>query len=208
MRIADFPRPDTPAAAAAAALAGDYHSPALLNHVLRSWLWAEAFAVLEGRQGIDHELLFVSAVLHDLGLAPEFDNVALPYEEAAGHVAIALTSGAGWPAARSRRALEVIVRHNWPSVDPGLDEEGYLLEIATALDISGARPDALPAPFVREVLAAYPRLSLADEFGAGVTEQARRKPHSAAQRLVAGGIREKLADHPFEHRGYSVDVTL
>lgn len=164
----------------------------------RSWLWAEAFAAFEGRRGIDHELLFVAAVLHDLGLAPEFDNVALPYEEAAGHVAVALTSGAGWPAARSRRALDVIVRHNWPSVDPAVDEEGYLLEIATALDISGARPDALPAPFVREVLEAYPRLSLAQEFGDEVTEQARRKPHSAAQRLVSGGIREKLAGHPFE----------
>lgn len=141
MRLADFTPPSTPAAEAARALAEEYHSPALLAHCTRSWLWAEAFAALEGRAGVDRELLYVAALLHDIGIAPEFDNVALSYEEAGGHVAIALTAGAGWLAARRRRVLEVIVRHNWPSVDPAVDVEGYLLETATALDISGARPE-------------------------------------------------------------------
>jgi hypothetical protein len=198
MRMDDFTPPDTRAASAAHAIAVAYHSPALLNHVTRSWLWAEAFASVEQRADIDHELLYVSALLHDLGLAPEFDNVALSYEEAGGHVAVALTTGAGWTPERSRRTLDVIVRHNWPSVDPALDAEGYLLEIATGLDISGARSDVLPEPFVREVLGAYPRLSLAAEFGAGVADQAERKPHTQAHRLVSGGLLAKLARHPLE----------
>ena len=137
-------------------------------------------------------------MLHDIGLAPVFDNATLSYEEAGGHVAVALTAGAGWTPERRRRALDVIVRHNWPSVDPGLDVEGYLLEVATGLDISGSRPDALPAPFVREVLDAYPRLTLAEEFTAQVTDQAARKPTTAAHRLVHGGLATKLAQHPFE----------
>ena len=198
MRIADFPVPDTTAARGALTLAQEYHSPSILNHVTRSWLWAEAFAQVEGRRDVDHELLYVAALLHDIGLAPEFDNHTLAYEHAGGHVGIALTAGAGWDAARRRRVLDVIVAHNLPSVDPAEDAEGYLLEIATGLDISGVRPDALPEEFRREVLDAYPRLELAQEFGTAVVEQAERKPSSAACRLVDGGVERKLRDNPLE----------
>ncbi|MCK2034995.1 cyanamide hydratase [Microbacterium sp. SSW1-49] len=198
MHLRTFTPPATPAARAARALAAQYHSASIQNHVVRSWLWAEAFAVVEDRGDIDHELLYVSAMLHDIGIVPAFDNVDLSYEEAGGHVAVALTTGAGWDAERSRRALEVIIRHNWPSVDPAMDIEGYLLEIGTGLDISGARPDALPADFIREVLAEYPRLQLAREFGDGVVAQAARKPHTAAHRLVTGGVVGKLENHPLE----------
>jgi hypothetical protein len=198
MRLHDFTAPSTQAARAAFELAASYHSPALLNHVIRSWLWAEAFALLEERRNVDHELLYTSAMLHDIGIVPAFDNVALSYEEAGGHVAVALTAGAGWPADRRQRALEVVVRHNWPSVDPALDVEGYLLEVATGLDISGSRADVLPRDFVQEVLSTYPRLTLADEFTADVTDQALRKPKTAAHRLVRGGVAAKLAHHPLE----------
>ena len=198
MHLNDFTPPQTGAARSAYELATTYHSPALLNHVVRSWLWAEAFAATEGRTDFDHELLYVSAVLHDIGIVPAYDNVALSYEEAGGHVAVALTAGAGWAADRRQRALEVVVRHNWTSVDPAMDVEGYLLEIATGIDISGSRADAFPEEFVREVLTAYPRLTLAEEFGGGVQDQAARKPTTAAHRLVENGIADKLRHHPHE----------
>ena len=202
MHLSDFTPPATPVARAALSLAERYHSESMRNHVIRSWLWAEAFAVTEDRSDIDHELLYVSAVLHDIGIVPEYDNVNLSYEEAGGHVAVALATGAGWGADRSRRALEVIVRHNWTSVDPAMDVEGYLLETATAVDISGARTDALPAAFIREVLAEYPRLQLAREFGDDVTAQAARKPHTSALRLVTGGVVGKLENNPLEGLEY------
>lgn len=198
MHIADIPVPDTLAAHGALTLAREYQSPAITAHAMRSWLWAEAFARVDGVTGIDHELLYVSAVLHDIGTVEEFDNHTISYEHAGGHVGVALTAGAGWPRARRERVLEVIVRHNWPSVDASMDAEGHLLETATALDISGARPDALPADFVREVVAAHPRGALAAEFGACVLDQAARKPDTAARRLVDGGVVAKLAAHPFE----------
>lgn len=198
MRIADFPVPDTLAARGALEIARQYQPASFTDHALRSWLWAEAFARVDGIRGVDHELLYVAAVLHDVGATVPFDNHTLAYEEAGGHVAAALTAGAGWPAPRRRRVHEVIVRHNWPSVDPARDAEGHLLEIATGLDISGARPDALPEDFRREVLAAHPRGALAAEFGACVVDQAARKPATAARRLVDGGLVSKLAANPLE----------
>lgn len=196
--MADLATPDTAAARGALALATEYQSRALTAHAVRSWFWAEAFAVVEGLTDVDHELLYVAAVLHDIGTTTEFDNHTLSYEHAGGHVGVALTAGAGWPAGRRQRVLDVVVRHNWPSVDVALDVEGHLLEVATGLDISGARPDALPTDFVREVLAAHPRGALADEFAACVLDQARRKPTTAARRLVDGGLVQKLRDNPLE----------
>ncbi len=198
MQIADIPIPDTLAARGALALAEQYQTPAITAHALRSWLWAEAFARVDGITGIDHELLYVAAVLHDIGTVTEFDNHTISYEHAGGHVGVALTAGAGWPRERRQRVLDVVVRHNWPSVDPSMDAEGYLLETATALDISGSRPDALPAALVAEVFAAHPRGALAAEFGACVQDQAARKPDTAARRLVDGGVVVKLAANPLE----------
>lgn len=198
MRIADFPVPDTAAARGALALAQQYQSAAITAHAIRSWLWAEGFAEIEQLHDVDHELLYVAAVLHDIGMVTQFDNHTLSYEHAGGHVAVALAAGAGWPTERRQRVLDVIVRHNWPDVDPAFDVEGHILEIATGLDISGARPDVLPDAFLREVLAAYPRGALAQEFGACVAEQAARKPATAARRLVDGGVVAKLAENPLE----------
>lgn len=198
MHYVDFSMPDTVAAHGAMTLATEYQSGSITAHAMRSWLWAEAFAAVEGLEDLDHELLFVAALLHDIGTVTEFDNHTLSYEHSGGHVAIALATGTGWTAERRRRVLNVIVRHNWPSVDPDLDVEGYLLESATGLDISGARPDALPQDFLREVLAVHPRGTIAHEFGACVEDQAQRKPTTAARRLVDGGIVRKLAENPLE----------
>ena len=198
MRLHDFLPPHTAAAHGARELVAQFHSPALSNHVHRSWLWAEAFALVEGRTGIDHELLYTAALLHDIGLAPEYDNHVLGYEEAGGFIGEALAAGAGWAATRRRRVNEVIVRHNWPSVDPDLDVEGYLLETATGLEVSGRRDGEIPVEFRREVLAAYPRLDLAGEFGGSVRAQSERKPHSHARRLIDGGLIGKLAANPLE----------
>ena len=197
--MSDFVPPGTAAAEGALGLATRYQSTSLTAHCVRSWLWAEAFAVVEGLDDVDHELLYVAAILHDIGTVTEFDNHTISYEHAGGHVAVALTAGAGWDAARRSRVVDVVVRHNWPSVDPAFDPEGHLLEIATGLDISGARPDALPQPFLREGLRAHPRGTLASEFGSCVLDQAERKPSTAARRLIDSGLISKLRQNPLEN---------
>ena len=198
MRLADSALPQTPATEAAIAVARRYSAPALLNHSVRCWHWAVGLGVaLEVPVG-DPELLAVAALLHDIGLAPEFDAVRLPFETAGGNVAWVLAAGAGWPPGRRDRVVEVIERHMVPEVDPLTDPEGHLLEIATSLDISGARAGVLPADFVAEVLTAFPRLDLGARFGACLADQAERKPGSQAARVVAGGLAKKLAHHPHE----------
>jgi hypothetical protein len=189
--------PATAPVRAARDLAERYLTPALAAHSIRSWYWAAGFAEVLGLEP-DRELLAVAALLHDIGLADEFDAVRVAYEVGGGHVAAVFGAGAGWPLERQTRLVEVIERHNWPEVDPALDVEGHLLEIATGLDISGARPDALPEAFLRDVLRAHPRGDLAAEFGACLLAQAARKPGSQAERIVASGLERRLAANPLE----------
>ena len=111
---------------------------------MRAYLWAAAYARRDGI-AFDAELLYVSAMLHDIGLVKEFDNHTVPFEEAGGHVAWVFGAAAGWPVARRLRAAEVIVRHMWDEVDVAEDPEGHLLELSTGMDISGRRTEEIPA---------------------------------------------------------------
>jgi hypothetical protein len=198
MQLSDVVLPETAAVAAAQEVAARYCSPALLHHSIRSWAWARGFSEVLGIPVADPEALAVAALLHDVGLVDVFDAARVPFETAGGHVGWVLTAGAGWSVARRERVVEIIERHMQPEVDPHQDPDGHLLEIATALDISGRRADVLPPDLVAAVLRAHPRGTLGAEFGACLLDQAVRKPSSQAARLVSSGLLERLATHPLE----------
>ena len=143
MTMDDLVIPDSGACRAARECATAYCSPALLNHSVRAYLWAAAYAAANDI-AFDPELLYVSAMFHDIGLVAEFDSHTVPFDEAGGHVAWVFGAAAGWPVERRVRAAEVIVRHMWDEVDVAKDPEAHLLVFSTSLDISGQRPDALP----------------------------------------------------------------
>jgi hypothetical protein len=195
--------PPSPVAARALDVVRAWSSPALVNHCLRSWAWASLLAPTIDLDP-DRELLFVASMLHDLGVTPTFDAHAVPFEDAGGAVGSVFALGAGWDAGRARRVAEVVERHMWQSVDPALDAEGHLLEVATSLDVSGIGFDRWDAADLRAVTAAIPRLDFSTAFNGLVHGQAERKPSSAAARLdrsgnvAAGGRRwdELLASQP------------
>jgi hypothetical protein len=197
VRVADATPEETAATRAAREVVTAFSSPSLVNHCLRSYLWAASYGRANGI-AFDDELLYVAAMLHDLGLVRAFDNHAAPFEDAGGNVAWVFGAGAGWPAARRTRVHGVIVRHMWDAVDPAADPEGHLLELGTGLDISGRRPEAWPEDFRAEVLERHPRLSLPEEFRRAFEDQARRKPACAAAAAVTGGIGERIAANPLD----------
>jgi hypothetical protein len=199
VRLDDLPIPDTAPTRAATEVLRRYAAPALVNHAIRSSCWAAAYGRLTG-VAYDPELLHVAALLHDLGLEEPFDSHRLPFEVAGGHLAWVFGAGAGWEQARRERLSEVIVRHMWDDVDPALDPEGHLLERATSLDISGRRAAQWPAELRAEVLAAWPRLDLADRFTACFADQAARKPDSSAAAAMRSGLAGRIAANPLAAR--------
>lgn len=197
MKLDDVEAPATPACRAALEVATAYCSPALLHHSVRAYLWGAGYG-LERGIAFDAELLYVAALLHDLALVKEFDNHALPFEEAGGHVAWVFGAAAGWPVERRRRTAEVIVRHMWDEVDVAQDPEGHLLELSTSMDISGRRIEDISADFRADVLARYPRLGLGEEFIGDFEDQAKRKPMCAAAKVVRSGWAARVAANPLD----------
>jgi hypothetical protein len=197
MTLDDVESPATPAALAALEVATAYCSPALLNHSVRAYLWAAAYGMARNI-AFDAELLYVSSMLHDIGLVREFDSHRVPFEEAGGHVAWVFGAAAGWPPERRRRAAEVIVRHMWDAVDVAQDPEGHLLELSTGMDISGRRTEEIPDAVRVAVLERYPRLGLAAEFVACFQDQADRKPYSLAAKFMSRGFAARVAANPLD----------
>lgn len=178
--------PPTEVAARALEVAREWCSPALVNHCLRSWVWAKALGESLGLT-VDDELLFVAAMLHDLGVTEPFDAHAMPFESSGGAAAWTFAAGAGWSAERRERVMQVIERHMWVSVDVDDDPEGFLLEAATSLDVAHADPEKWDAALRRGVTALLPRMDFGPGFAASIGAQASRKPASAAERLHGSG---------------------
>ena len=194
MRLADIPVPETAAAAAAHEVLTHYSAPALVNHCVRSYVLAASLAALENYD-VDHELLYVASLLHDIALEPAFDSHTMPFEDAGGHIAWVFAAGAGWPVERRDHAAHVIVAH-MRGTDPAVDAEGHLLDLATGLDIGGRNAERWPSELLAELVAAHPRLDLAERFLACFQDQASRKPESSAAAAVRSGIADRLATNP------------
>ncbi|MFI9503462.1 HD domain-containing protein [Nocardia sp. NPDC052566] len=197
MKLHDLVIPDSAACRAATEVATAYCTPALLNHSIRSYLWAAGHAELSGIE-FDAELLYVAALLHDLGLVEEFDNTGLSFEVAGGHLAWVFGAAAGWRVERRVRVSEVIVRHMADAVDVTADPEGHLLEYGTSVDISGRGCDTLPDEFRRGVLERHPRAGLPTEFLGCFQAQAERKPDSSPAAALRSGIADRIGANPLD----------
>ncbi|MFJ6798384.1 HD domain-containing protein [Streptomyces sp. NPDC091268] len=186
---------DSPAGRAALEIATEYADAVLLAHSVRSYAFAARYAEQHGL-AYDAELLYVSSLLHDLGLTAPFDSHTLPFEEAGGHVARVLTAGLGWPVERRARAQEVIVLHMRDDVTAAEDVESHLLQVGTSADVSGLRLADFDPDFTAALLAAHPRGDFGASFLALVEDQAVRKPACAAAAYVAGGAAARIAANP------------
>ena len=106
---------------------------------------------------------------------------------------------------RSRSGGSILHRLNlfWSMPDPveqlsDLRVEDSLLSPAQRLMERLQQFLPLPEGFQREVLDAHPRLDTVALFGSRVTDQASRKPTTAAERLMADGLMRKLTNNPLE----------
>uniref|UniRef100_A0AAU2V3U7 HD domain-containing protein n=1 Tax=Streptomyces sp. NBC_00003 TaxID=2903608 RepID=A0AAU2V3U7_9ACTN len=196
-RIAGVAMPGGRACEAARTVCAEYADEALYHHSVRSYVFGAAYAH-ERQLPFDAELLYVSALLHDLALTPPFDSHTLPFEEAGGHLARVFTAGLGWDAARRDRAAEIIVLHMRDDVSAEQDVESHLLQIGTTADVSGGTLDAFGPEFRAELLRSHPRAGFGEAFVGLFRDQAARKPACAAAALVAGDWPDRVAANPLE----------
>jgi hypothetical protein len=170
--------------------------PFLTNHSFRSHFFAVALADRD-RVRFDEELLYVAALLHDIGLVEEFDTGRC-FEEDSADAAARLAEQEEWEAQRRERLAEAIRLH--VATEIALDDgpEAYLLWHSTGLDVAGDRHGELTPAEVQAVLDAYPRLDFKEGFAGLIEHQASRKQGCWADRAVQAGLGARIDAAPFD----------
>jgi hypothetical protein len=196
LAVIGMPVPDSAFAARGRELITDVAPPFLVNHSVRSYAWAVELAEHDGLR-FDPEILYVSALLHDIGLVPPYD-VGGCFEIDGAQAAERFALDAGQSAERARAIHDVIALHMIETLPPDVSSEVVLLWDSTGVDVTGSRYADVRPGAVAAVLAAYPRLDFKREFGALFADQATRKPTCRVAEMVATGKLEAIARAPFE----------
>jgi hypothetical protein len=194
--MTDLAPPTSPIAQAATDLARDVSPPFLFNHGARTFAWA---LLIADRDKIlyDRELLYVGAILHDIGLTEAYDGPRC-FENEGAAAAAAFARDRGWDPLRAESLAEAIRLHMHPRVVPADGAEGYLLGEATGTDCRGHRVGELDPALIAEVVARIPWLDFTENFIGLCEDQARRKPGCLVDLYLRDGFADKVRAAPFD----------
>lgn len=191
-----MPVPDSAFVRQARELITTVAPPFLTNHSVRAYAWAVELA-LHDELGFDSEILYVSAMLHDIGLVPGYD-IGGCFETDGAIAAERFALEHRQPPERARAIYDVIELHMADEMPPDPSPEVVLLWDSTGTDVTGYRFADLRRAVVPQVLAAYPRLDFKREFGALFADQAARKPTCSVARMMAAGTLQAINRAPYD----------
>ncbi|WP_349607063.1 MULTISPECIES: HD domain-containing protein [Cupriavidus] len=175
--IGGFIAPDSELSRKAASLVESVHSKAMLNHVHRTWWFAE-FLGQRRQLKYDREVVYLASVLHDLGLTHEF-VADQRFEVDGANAASKFLRGHGYPASKTDLVWEAIALHSSSGIAELMAPEIALVFMGAHVDVLGVRYDEVTPSFVDDVVQAYPRLGFKAAFQEALAEVARKKPHTA-----------------------------
>lgn len=200
--------PDTPLVAAAIGLVQERSPPYLFNHVMRSWLFATIIADRKD-EPYDAEVLAVSALLHDIGLAGPPEG-SLRFEVEGANTAREFARGMGVDARRTQLIWDSIALNSTPSICLYKEAEAALCTQGVALDWGGWGHDEVPAETMARILAEFPRLGMKQRFTEAVCGLCEHRPETTydnfardfGERFVAGyrvpSMVDMLMNAPFD----------
>jgi len=160
--LASVSVPDTPLISHAIDYAKEHSEPYLFNHVMRSWLFAVTLAQLN-QTAHDGEVLAVTTILHDLGLAEGFQG-PLRFEVEGANAARAFARREGLDDRRVQLIWDGVALNSTPSIALYKETEIALATTGIGLDWGGWGYEALTGAQVAAILEAFPRLEMKQKF--------------------------------------------
>ena len=154
--------PDSEICSAALQLALDVSAPFIANHCIRSYLFARELAAAKGlRSDVDYddELVFLSCILHDLGVT-DYGGGEQRFEVDGADAAVRFLSEQGMSDGRVTTVWQAIALHTSAGLANRFGPEQSVSHFGIALDISGIEKNLLSADFAERVHAAWPRHDL------------------------------------------------
>jgi putative nucleotidyltransferase with HDIG domain len=181
------------AQAACAAVA----APWLVHHCLRTYAWGTLIARRDGVR-CDAELLWVGALLHDLGVTDAHRAPAgTCFAFHGATVARDLLTGRGVDDTRAARVAEAICQHLNVIANAGAEPEVRYLAAGAAFDTAGMRRADVEAAARQRVDDAYPRLGMKREFAAVMRERSRVESGTRMVLLCRLGFLGRIKRAPF-----------
>jgi hypothetical protein len=191
--------PDSAAAREAERVCAAMRPELLVGHSHRTYLWAAILAAHEGL-AYDEEVLYVSSLLHDLGLSAGADGQGRPacFTLVGARACQDLAARTALSDRDAARAAGAVTLHMNLRVGPEDGIEAHLVTVATQLDVIGLRYWRVHPATRRAVLARHPRhgdkAGMADLFRA----ESRRASGSRARFNWYLGLPLLLRTAPFD----------
>lgn len=157
--IAGIKIPDSAIARQATELLQEHASTLLYNHSLRTFI----FGALNGQQNktrYNTELLYVSAMFHDLGLTSHYRTDDKRFEIDGANAARDFLRGHGISSRSLQLVWDAIALHTSPGIAEYKETEVALLNYGAALDVIGKGYEQLSQSNREEIIEQFPRNEL------------------------------------------------
>lgn len=191
----DLEFPQTQLAKVAAELARAAEPDFMYNHSVRSYLFARLAAAARGlaaEEGYDDELLFLSCILHDIGLTTQADR-GRRFEVDGAEAAMDLLRASGLEAPGAQIVWDAIALHTSAGIAERRGTEVALTRAGIGMDF-GSDADLVPGALAAQVHDRYPRLDMARCLTDAIVGQAQGRPQKAPPYTLPGELlRERSA---------------
>jgi hypothetical protein len=178
MSLTNYSIPDSEICKKATQLTTAVSPSFLCNHCLRTFWFGDLLGKRDGLK-CDRELLYLGAVMHDLGLTERFGGEQR-FEVDGADAARAFVLEHGLSDEKAEIVWDAIALHTSLGIASHKQPEIALVHLGASADVMGMRIADISPEIVEQVLEAYPRLG----FNASMTEllvsQVKQKPQVAA----------------------------
>jgi hypothetical protein len=201
--------PDSVLCQRATALVAELSPDFLFNHCARSFLFADAIGKRDGLQ-YDRELLYLSAMLHDLGLTDAYVGADQRFELEGADRARAFLVEGGLDARKADVVWDAIALNSTFGIALRKGPETALAHLGVSADFLGTRLDGVGPERVAQIVAEYPRPGFIASATNLLVACARRKPqfvpgtfleivvHSHAPDMQVPTFADLLAQSPWK----------
>jgi hypothetical protein len=167
--------PDSELCQRATALVAEISPAFLFNHCARSFLFGDAIGKRDGMQ-YDRELLYLSAMLHDLGLTDSYVGANQRFELEGADRARAFLVEKGLDARKAEVVWDAIALNSSFGIALRKGPETALAHLGVTADFLGTRLADVGPARVAEIVREYPRPAFISSATNLLVACARRKP--------------------------------
>lgn len=180
--LAGISLPESPLITEAVEYAQRLSEPYLFNHAMRSWLFAVRLGQLKAID-CDPEVVAIGTVLHDIGL-----TVGVPgsnrFEVNGAAAARSFVKDRGYSDRRAQLVWDLVALNSTVSIALHKEPEVALGTMGIGLDYGGFGFELIPAAEMSEILSAFPRLKMKEQFADTCCRLVKTRPETSSDNFL------------------------